>query len=745
MHRNSKYLKKFFISYILLLIPSFLIFMFAASGIFSILREGTRSSLEIKLEHVKSKYELKYQFFELLSLRISLDDEMSTNKIVPDKYSSLRSIQKLQNIKSYDAMITDIFLCFDDANVYTTNGMSRIETYMLRYLKLSTTDSILLFRNMLFDMNTKGVYLLQNSGNLSYLVYHFPVSMERNYNFASVNFLVELSAIKNILNDLPGGYDSYVGIEFPTGETIVFEEDQHDYSIYIYNNFFDAIKNPHDYTTLNTVSDKTNITFYTAYRTNLMYSQIIKLQTYFYLMLVILLFIALITSFAFSKRNSYPILQLVKTFTEIRAENKSDKLVQNQDEIRLIHDMLSITIDENKKMKQAMKNSRMLLSQQTMLLLFHGILNNSAVIYKMMEVSDLELDESCFCVLLIGIQEYNELSSERIHQCYEELWQLPDCEMGCSVTIDGKEVMALLIEVPNQDLSRIHRMAVCKRISSACTRHDLEPVYFSFSRVYEDIEQINQAYIEAIYVFKLNLSKTNFQAVTFFDDILTFDLPIVQLSKKESDIFCNAIRSLDKSKIFRSFNYIMQQIDKEDNSIEIQFSLRFYVLNMVLRCLIEMGIEQEILTDILYFDPLNENKFNQQMYLLFEKICLLSNPPVEKTVKDILHYIHENYKDMNLSLENVASYVGLSKAYVSRLFKSKIGKKYIDYLTDIRMQKAMQLLSSTDMTVKDIIQQIGYCDVRSFQKKFKLLYGLTPAKYRELNNRNQVSNQVLEV
>jgi len=95
--------------------------------------------------------------------------------------------------------------------------------------------------------------------------------------------------------------------------------------------------------------------------------------------------------------------------------------------------------------------------------------------------------------------------------------------------------------------------------------------------------------------------------------------------------------------------------------------------------------------------------------------------------------------DVNLSLENVASYVGLSKAYVSRLFKSKIGKKYIDYLTDVRMEKAMQLLAYTDMTLKDIIKQIGYCDVRSFQKKFKLLYGLTPAKYRELYSKDQVS------
>jgi len=81
MKIKASYLKRFFVSYALILIPSFIIFTLFASGIFSMMREEVRTSLQTELDHFISKYELQYQSFELMALRLSLDSEMATNKI----------------------------------------------------------------------------------------------------------------------------------------------------------------------------------------------------------------------------------------------------------------------------------------------------------------------------------------------------------------------------------------------------------------------------------------------------------------------------------------------------------------------------------------------------------------------------------------------------------------------------------------------------------------------------------------
>ena len=62
-----------------------------------------------------------------------------------------------------------------------------------------------------------------------------------------------------------------------------------------------------------------------------------------------------------------------------------------------------------------------------------------------------------------------------------------------------------------------------------------------------------------------------------------------------------------------------------------------------------------------------------------------------------------------------------------------MGMPYIDYLTQVRMEKACQLLTETDMPIKEIVWQVGYIDDSSFRKKFKARYGIRLSDYRKEN------------
>lgn len=96
-------------------------------------------------------------------------------------------------------------------------------------------------------------------------------------------------------------------------------------------------------------------------------------------------------------------------------------------------------------------------------------------------------------------------------------------------------------------------------------------------------------------------------------------------------------------------------------------------------------------------------------------------------------YIATHYGD-NLTLEYVAKEAGLSSAYFSMLFKREVGVSFSDYLVEVRIKAAKELLEQTDETVACISDQVGYRDVKYFSRLFLRVVGVNPSKYRRLHS-----------
>jgi len=95
-------------------------------------------------------------------------------------------------------------------------------------------------------------------------------------------------------------------------------------------------------------------------------------------------------------------------------------------------------------------------------------------------------------------------------------------------------------------------------------------------------------------------------------------------------------------------------------------------------------------------------------------------------------YMEEHLSE-RLSLEQTAEMAGLSPAYFSQLFKQETGVTFSDYLTDLRIRRAKELLLQSDETVAAIMEAVGYRDIKHFRNLFAERVGVTPAKYRKLH------------
>ncbi|HCR41668.1 MAG TPA: DNA-binding response regulator, partial [Lachnospiraceae bacterium] len=85
-----------------------------------------------------------------------------------------------------------------------------------------------------------------------------------------------------------------------------------------------------------------------------------------------------------------------------------------------------------------------------------------------------------------------------------------------------------------------------------------------------------------------------------------------------------------------------------------------------------------------------------------------------------------------VTLEEVSSFAGFSPSYFSTLFKKESGINFQEYLSEVRMKKAKDLLKETNLTIAGICEQVGYSDLKYFTKNFKRIAGIKPNEYRKL-------------
>ena len=93
-------------------------------------------------------------------------------------------------------------------------------------------------------------------------------------------------------------------------------------------------------------------------------------------------------------------------------------------------------------------------------------------------------------------------------------------------------------------------------------------------------------------------------------------------------------------------------------------------------------------------------------------------------------FIKDNFAN-DITLNDVAQHVFLSPIYFSSYFKKKTGEKYSDYLAKVKLNKARELLSETDIKISTIAEMSGFRDTNYFHKTFKNQTGLTPVEYRK--------------
>lgn len=141
----------------------------------------------------------------------------------------------------------------------------------------------------------------------------------------------------------------------------------------------------------------------------------------------------------------------------------------------------------------------------------------------------------------------------------------------------------------------------------------------------------------------------------------------------------------------------------------------------------------EFLNDILKCKNLSElnNVLKISIQKTIEEVQKHNQSKMGSLVKKVIEYIKENYFYNEISLSEISEKFFVSPSYLSRLFKKETGKNISDFINEYRIEKAKELLATTDLKTYEVADKVGIPDPHYFSRIFKRYTGHSPSEYKE--------------
>lgn len=170
----------------------------------------------------------------------------------------------------------------------------------------------------------------------------------------------------------------------------------------------------------------------------------------------------------------------------------------------------------------------------------------------------------------------------------------------------------------------------------------------------------------------------------------------------------------------------LSQLKKKQDVIVISVHDEFQFVQQALRT----GV-----TDYL-LKPVEETELQACLEKWLEKqkkdldIKIVDESLPSSTIERVLQYLEKTSLDQ-ISLKDAAESVHMNPSYLSQLFKQQLNKKFVDYLTELRIEESKRLLLNTTLRMSEIADRVGYSDLAYFSNNFKRITGCSPSEFRK--------------
>ncbi len=360
----------------------------------------------------------------------------------------------------------------------------------------------------------------------------------------------------------------------------------------------------------------------------------------------------------------------------------------------------------------------------------------------------IDMVASVFCVMLFQfkVQEDMYEYSNEIVQCEAKMQEALRKYSDIKVFERGMDGWAFILLGENEEQIEALNQELCQLLIeiSGGRAH-----YFGgIGRIVHRVRDIQQSYLDANRAFSMRYFERGDQFLSHHEvhtirdqigkwvDVSELNLEKLDRILLEEFLKRGTIQDVDE--------FVDRYFDGFDASAMNSTLFRQYIMmdgySAIMRFLKNLKYSKEKIDNNLKL----MNDFNEQLTSLedcrkFYKSILreaieLRNMSSQKRYSGLIEkakeYIHLRYSMSDLTLDKVASKVNISPNYFSSLFNQETGMTFIEYLTDIRMEKAKEYLRCSSKKITEIGYLVGYLDSHYFSYIFKKTQNCTPSEYR---------------
>ena len=265
------------------------------------------------------------------------------------------------------------------------------------------------------------------------------------------------------------------------------------------------------------------------------------------------------------------------------------------------------------------------------------------------------------------------------------------------------------------------------------------PVTIGIGHSCEDISGIPKAYQSAVDALGYKAIAGNGSTI-YINDMEPVGSGKLEFDSLTEGELISAIKFGPEEKIESSVKNIMEKMKTAKVHFRQQQVYMIGIFNSIIQMMqqYDLALEDimgEELESMVLFDKLKKiEQFGQWLLRIAGKLNHLINQERDMTTRQVIQdakqYIQDNYQNPDLSVEMICRHLHMSPAYFSTVFKKETGQAYIAYLTDVRLNKAVELLNKTDDKTYIIASKVGYQEQNYFSYVFKKKFGVSPTRYR---------------
>lgn len=355
-----------------------------------------------------------------------------------------------------------------------------------------------------------------------------------------------------------------------------------------------------------------------------------------------------------------------------------------------------------------------------------------------------ELEAGAYAVVLLEIDEFQNQAIRFGDKLREELEtpmlelarQIPRVASRAKIRAIHPFQYVLYYKVVDKKQSGEYVISVVRQIQSVWHDYMNLTVSAAISNIV-DLSQVMEALDEDIELLKLGVLHGKSSVIIGWENGKWLGL-FSSIGKKYKELV-TALHSADelllvdlKSAFFIHMNHIGLEEAKEESLMliaHLAMKFREYEDNFSMLFPEEINYAEKIgrLENVRELELWLNNYFRWVMNYMTNRVDSRQADLILRAKR----FIGDNYVNPELTLKSIADYVGLNEKYFSSRFTKETGSTFSNYLTEIRIMKAKNLMNTTDLKMYEVSERVGYNNVEHFNRMFKRESGISPSDYKK--------------